>query len=891
MRQFRAPVFLLLFLGGVFAANAQDAAQDTGATLADRIEAGSSFGQESSEDLKAALTVLRTRSLEFANVYDAARALKSERAALRIAEALKDKSAITSILQSIGLMLYRQGKNEEALDTYRIGLKLAEDQDDKEHQARMWRGISNAQAALSRLQEAQDAQRNALNFFQAIDNQAEVANCLVDLAVEYSHMGQNQAGAEHYKRGLELAEAIQAPVIVDRALEGLAALYTVQGDYDVALSYLERVQHAPGSSLGDRRAEAYFYSKLGNLYLKTSHPATKETLNHGLQLAREVNDLRLAAWFLEALAGGSDAPEAAEESLREFDELVRIYRQLGEADQQAWALSMAAQRHITLKQMGEAVADGEKAVEILRDSVQPEYRTMAFLQLGRAYRATGKREEAEQALRESMGIVESWRKGIAGGQLNGAKFLDPLLGSYQELMSMRVEDGAALDALQIAERLKARRLLDVIREGKLDQDRPLSPEEKEHEQALAAEAAQWNVRLSKPGFTPQDKAAFEKAARDLGAYRAELFTAHSSLRNRRGETELITESGLQSLLPGSNALLVEFAFGAKESFVFTVSRGEDGHPRVTAKKLAAGEKDLGRRVEDFRKALATRDLDYRQPARDLYCDLLAPIEEELKGRRTVGIVPDGALWNLPFQALVDPNNKYLIEQTALYYAPSLTVLHETNISGNRTVGGLKPLVAAGAGTNDLRFAAQEVSQLAKLYGPSSVALTGAEATEKRWKAEAGRARVLHVATHGILNSTNPLFSYLQLAKDSDGEEDGMLEARELADLSLHADLVVLSACETGRGEFVSGEGVLGMSWAVLTAGTPTAVVSQWKVDSASTTQLMLGFHRTIAPAANGMGPIRGKAQALRKAMLDLIQTPKYQHPFYWAGFEMLGDGY
>jgi CHAT domain-containing protein len=136
-----------------------------------------------------------------------------------------------------------------------------------------------------------------------------------------------------------------------------------------------------------------------------------------------------------------------------------------------------------------------------------------------------------------------------------------------------------------------------------------------------------------------------------------------------------------------------------------------------------------------------------------------------------------------------------------------------------------------------------------------------------------------------------LFSYLQLAKDSSGAEDGMLEAREILDLNLKADLAVLSACETGRGEFVSGEGVLGMSWAVLTAGTPTVVVSQWKVDSASTSQLMVAFHRTIAPAAARPGPIAGKAEALRKAQMELIRIPKYQHPFYWAGFEMLGDGY
>ncbi len=257
----------------------------------------------------------------------------------------------------------------------------------------------------------------------------------------------------------------------------------------------------------------------------------------------------------------------------------------------------------------------------------------------------------------------------------------------------------------------------------------------------------------------------------------------------------------------------------------------------------------------------------------------------------MGIVPDGCLWNLPFQALVAPDDKHFVEHSAVYYAPSLTGLHESALHHKQTGAALKPMLAIGDTSGQLPFAAGEIGEIAKLYGPSSVALTGSQATEKRWKDEAGRYRVLHLATHGTLNSANPLFSYLQLAKDSSGVEDGMLEAREILDLNLKADLAVLSACETGRGEFISGEGVLGMSWAVLTAGTPTVVVSQWKVDSASTSQLMVEFHRTIAPEAARPGPMQGKAEALRKAQIELIHIPKYQHPFYWAAFEMLGDGY
>ncbi|SPE34900.1 hypothetical protein SBA3_220036 [Candidatus Sulfopaludibacter sp. SbA3] len=143
--------------------------------------------------------------------------------------------------------------------------------------------------------------------------------------------------------------------------------------------------------------------------------------------------------------------------------------------------------------------------------------------------------------------------------------------------------------------------------------------------------------------------------------------------------------------------------------------------------------------------------------------------------------------------------------------------------------------------------------------------------------------MLHLATHGVLNGANPLFSSLML--------DHLLEAREILDLDLHAELAVLSACESARGDVLEGEGVFGLSWAVMMAGVPSVVVSQWKVDSAATAQLMLAFHRGLAAGLAHGGEIKGRSEALRQAFLEVLRTPQYRDPYYWAGFEMLGDGY
>jgi len=172
-----------------------------------------------------------------------------------------------------------------------------------------------------------------------------------------------------------------------------------------------------------------------------------------------------------------------------------------------------------------------------------------------------------------------------------------------------------------------------------------------------------------------------------------------------------------------------------------------------------------------------------------------------------------------------------------------------------------------------------------LYGAArSKVYVGVEAREDRVRSEAGQASILHFTTHGTLNNAAPMYSYLTLAEGGPND-DGLLEAWELMQLDLKAGLAVLSACETARGRIGGGEGVIGFSWAMFIAGVPSTVVSQWKVESASTRDLMVNFHRSlIAPNKPT------KAEALRQAALKLMRNPDTSHPFYWAGFVLVGDG-
>ncbi len=284
------------------------------------------------------------------------------------------------------------------------------------------------------------------------------------------------------------------------------------------------------------------------------------------------------------------------------------------------------------------------------------------------------------------------------------------------------------------------------------------------------------------------------------------------------------------------------------------------------------------------------------------------------------VIPDGLLWDLPFQALQNNADEYLLELYAIYYAPSLQVLNEMR---KRAAHLQSSLVSKSLGKGNSSMAGGEIrSQLyavgnpaingevsgraqpirntpfislpetekeveaigTEVYGPkvSSIKI-GAAAREDTVKAEMGRYRVIHFATHGVLDDRSPLYSYLLLAPGDNSNEDGLLEAWELMGMDLKAEMVVLSACDTARGHVSSGEGMIGMTWALFVAGVPTTVASQWKVPSETTTELMIAFHKNARKMS--------KAEAWRQATLVMIKDPRYRmKPFYWASFVVVGDG-
>jgi len=464
-------------------------------------------------------------------------------------------------------------------------------------------------------------------------------------------------------------------------------------------------------------------------------------------------------------------------------------------------------------------------------------------------------------------------------------FFNPAADPHYALMEMRVEEGRMEEALQALEGAKARLLLDVVENGHSDPAKSMTDDERREEQRLTAQ-----VDSSTPAALRGDTAAlarWDTARRDLTAFRASLWVAHPELRLRRAAFVPFALSDAATLLPDSRTALVEFALCGDRLYAFVLTRDAGGKAALAVSSTEWKAAEAGAQVEAFRKSLAERSLAYREAAAALYRRIFAFIAGQLRGKTVVGIVPDGVLWGAALQASIQPNGRFFLEDHAVFYAPSLTALREMRRRRAALVADAARLLAFGA-----PFTAQlsgalaplpesriEVTRVGALYGKgASATYLGSAARKGLWTEQAPRYQILHVAAHGVLNTNNPLYSYFVLS-------DGVIEAREILALDLHAQLAVLSACETGLGSVFSGEGLIGMSWAFLVAGVPTAVVSQWRVDSAGTGELMVAFHRAYRTAGFTA------ARALQRAALDTMKTPSFSHPFYWAGFVVTGAGY
>ncbi len=325
------------------------------------------------------------------------------------------------------------------------------------------------------------------------------------------------------------------------------------------------------------------------------------------------------------------------------------------------------------------------------------------------------------------------------------------------------------------------------------------------------------------------------------------------------------------------AVVISYVLTDEKCFAFVLKNDES--PKINV--LPIGATKIGEQIKHYRESILSFSPTFKAEARALYDLLLKSADGEIRQAKHLIIVPDGALWELPFQSLINPaSGKYLVEEREISYTPSLGILSAVKFQAASKISQKSFVAFANSTRKDaavLPEAEREANEIGKLYAPSNIFVKNA-ATESRVKAEAATAKILHLAVHGEINQTNPFESSLLFTPEK--EDDGRLTVSEILQMNLPESLVVLSSCDTSNGQVINGEGLLSLSWAFLAAGGQSVVAAQWAVEEKTTADLMLDFHRDL----NKIG-IEEAANALRAAQIEALKRPApFNHPFYWSAF-------
>ena len=824
-------------------------------------------------------------------------ALDRLREALYLQERNLNMRDAAGTLREIGVAYRLQGDSVHARLYLDLGLEFSLAAGDLLAEAMARHQSADLFLQNSELQAAYDQYTLAHKLLVTVEERAEAAWALVGVADCLLHLGEPDKARDGYLEALSTFEALQDQQGRAPALLGIGAALEMNGNLVGALASFQQAL-AVIRKAGLHGWEAVALYDLGKAYRELDQPAQAiPELDQALEL--EVNPARRAQILVE---------------------LGQAQGKRGDLEASERAFKMAIS-HATGGHLVEAAAQAG---------------------LARIERERGNLAAAQSAIAKALDITEQVRSKVIREDQR-ISFLASRRAYFDFEVDLlmrldRLRPGAGYDAAALAasEQARARSLLDLLVEDRFDVRQGISSERKEKRLELSERIAQLQTQMRSALPTGRGAKTTQLLEKELIAAEEEEKSLDAEIRHHQATDAAFRASvplslpEVQSLLDEGTALL-EFFLGSEGSYLFVVTR-----QAFTTHPLPA-QRALKPLVESLHSAVSQQSrLGSRHFADDafrLYSLLLLPAAGDFGGKQRLILVPDGFLYSMSFEVLLtepvpgagspERGLPYLVRKLSVSYVPSASVLAhllterlrvpEDRAGGKLFVGfadprnkragespsegGCGPAAARGPSRDgvvrasipegldhlpSLPSARSEVCDIASLFPPAdAVAFIGTEATEENVKGSkvVPVAVNLHFAVHGQLDEVHPDRSGLELAH-SGAVEDGVLQVREIMNLDLHADLVVLSACASGLGREVSGEGLIGMTRAFLYAGAARLVVSLWRVDDDSTAELMVRFYDHLRQTAD-------RSEALRRAKLDLLEGD-YYGPYYWAPFVLVG---
>ncbi len=716
------------------------------------------------------------------------------------------------------------------------------------------------------------------------------------LAEALAAAGDLQAALEALRRAQALADSARV------APDVRGGLLLSRADFAVRLNDFAEADrwYAEAEALyrvaGDLSGQAEAQSGRGRLMIeRAEYVQAQSLLASAMRSQRAIGNERSAAVTRLLLADAYRQSGDRSGAGNQLTQAVTEFLQVGDSVGAAAALDGLGDLALEAGRLLAADSLYRAGLSLLDGYTAPDVGWRLHAGLGRTAAARGAPDEAVRELRAAIAELEGPALTLQGADRRSGYFTDKW-EVYGQLALVERSRNRTASAFEVSERLRASELRASLAAGRVgaptDSAAALLATAQDLRRRMAELVREQQAPLSQPialrgpGSTAGGGQQREALARAQEAY-AELLREMSDMAPAQADLlsgDVLSWRDVARRL-SRGEVLVEYLVVDSTSIAFVVTPDTLG-----VVDLGIGRRDLASLVEFTRGALERPgapgvDSLWRSPLRRLHEYLIAPVEASglLAGARRLILVPHLELHYLPFAALLDPaSRRYLVQRYELVETPSASIW--VALGARSRVGGSGGVMAFAPRPEALPASLAEVQGIGQLAGSSTTVLTGPAASESAFRRAAPSSRVLHLATYGVLNKENPLFSYVDLGPDA--AHDGRLDVHEVFGLQLSADLVVLSACQTGLGSGVladvpAGDDWVGLTRAFLQAGAGSVVASLWSVEDRATAVLM---ERMYGSMAAGAVP----AAALAQAQRSMLQSNATAHPFQWAGFVAVG---
>lgn len=878
---------------------------------------------------------LTNRALVYESENEIAKAVEYYEQTLAIFIELKNRVNEAAVLHNLANLYYTLSANLTALDYAKRALEISKEIGEKD--------VSDALNLIGLLHIEMGDATTALSYFTqtrdvalSLGDKKYEAIAIENIGNAYAQLGEPDKALSYLSDAYERHKILEFPISEGSTADELGRLYRNLGEYDKALEWLFIALSIRHNKTKERRDELITLNTIGEVYEEQGNLAeARRYYQLSLALAKEVTDESGEGIAYTSLGNLELKQNNYAQAAQFFTNALQVSRKRAQRRREAMNLSSLGLVSLKQNDKQKALDYSNEAVNIWRDLKDPAAEAHALYKRALVHQETGNLAEARKDIETALNYVETRRGKIPDLGLRTSYF-----ATVQEYYDFQIENllrlheanpNQRLDVLafETSERARARSLLEMLQEAKVDVREGANPALLQTERDFinrlkdkASERERVTGAETNKAKADELKNKFDKEAASLTL---ELENVRAQIRRENphyaalSQAVSLSANEAQKLLDDKTVLL-EYRLGKKRSFLWLVTKDEI--KTFSLSRSAEIETPAREFYESLGANSAANNARSAMLSKQLGSILLQPVAPFLEGKR-VAIVADGVLQYIPFAALTY-NQKFLVETNEVVMLPSVSVLAELRReraeNDNRAISvavfadpvfesrdpRIANSVAAksasakslalrkvmrdfGKGENlpRLLFSREEARNILAFVPKDNALLrTDFEASRENITGNNLAAyKILHFATHGLFDASRPEFSGMvfSLYDENGKSRDGFLRLNQIYNLRLPADMVVLSACQTALGKDVKGEGLIGLTRGFMYAGAKRIVASLWKVDDAATAELMKHFYKAMAQDK------LSQSESLRFAQLQLAKQKRWQSPYYWAAFTIQGE--